>query len=258
MGFNSGFKGLTSSKHYQHSHLVNGMYVVSVQEHSFPGCGNIFIIRLSYSDTFPSLVFSFFLSFLLIASVSVFHSPVNLWQTHILFFVLLSLCLSQRFCFSFSCHFSHRHPFCFSFPRHFVPHKEFFFHFPITSLTGTLFVFRFPVTSSLTKILFFNFLSLPSQTPFFVFRSLATSSLTKEFFFHFPVTSLTDNVFVFHSPVTLFLTKFFFTSLSFLSQTPFCSSFSRHFFSQTVFVFIFLSLLSQTLFLFFVLPSRHE
>jgi hypothetical protein len=47
-----------------------------------------------------------------------------------LFFVLSSLYLSQRFCFSFSCHFSHTR----------------------------LFVFRSPVTSSLTEILFFIFL----------------------------------------------------------------------------------------------------
>jgi len=177
MGFNSGFEGLTSSKHYQHSHLVNGMYVVSVQEHSFPGCGNIFYNSIVIQRHFSFLVLSFFLSFLLIASVSVFHSPVNLWQTHILFFVLLSLRLSRRFCFSFSCHFSHRHPFCFSFSRHFAHHKDFVFHFPVTSLTDTLFVFRSLVTSSLTKNSFFIFLSLLSQAPylFFVFPSLRPS-----------------------------------------------------------------------------------
>jgi len=108
-----------------------------------------------------------------------------------------------------------------SFSHHFFFQTVFVFIFPLPTPFYSSFSHHFFSQT----VLVFIFL-LPTPFLYFVLPSLL---LSDTLCFHFPVTSLTD--------------------------TFFYSCFYHHFFVQTVFVFIFPSLLSQTPFLFLFLPS---
>jgi len=146
---------------------------------------------------------------------------IFLLPTPFLYFVLPSLLLSDTLCF----------------------------HFPVTSLTDTFFYSCFYHHFFVQTVFVFIFPSLLSQTPF-LFLFLPSLLLSDSLCFHFPFT---NTCFILRSPITSSLKQSLFSFSRY--QHLFYSSFSHHFFSQTLFVFIFPSLLSQTPFLFLFLPS---